>query len=103
MDKTKPDQALSGRPIAKKIVAKMKLYWQRKVVNIKNVIVGHAIAEELQKTVVSQKELEGHCETAPKGAMGQLSTRIQDMPTVHAKCSKVDRCPHLAIAAMGNW
>ena len=59
MDKTKPDQALSGRPIAKKIVAKMKLHWQRKVVNIKNVIAGHAMAEELQKTVVSQKELEG--------------------------------------------
>ena len=59
MDKTKPDQALSGRPVAKKIVAKMKLHWQRKVVNIKNLIVGHAMAEELQKTVVSQKELEG--------------------------------------------
>ena len=59
MDKTKPDQALSGRPIAKKIVAKMKLHWQRKVVNIKNVIAGHAMAEELQKTVVSQKDLAG--------------------------------------------
>jgi hypothetical protein len=59
MDKTMPNQALSGRPIAKKIVAKMKLHWQRKVVNIKNVIAGHAMAEELQKTVVSQKELEG--------------------------------------------
>ena len=59
MDKTKPDEALSRRPIAKRIVAKMKLHWQRKVVNIKNVIAGHAMAEELQKTVVSQKELEG--------------------------------------------
>jgi len=59
MDKTKPGQTLSDRPIAKRIVAKMKLHWQRKVVNIKNVIAGHAIAEELQKTVVSQKELEG--------------------------------------------
>ena len=59
MDKTKPDQTLSGRPIAQRIVAKMKLHWQRKVVNIKNVIADHAIAEELQKTVVSQKELEG--------------------------------------------
>ena len=39
MDKTKPDQTLSGRPIATRIVAKMKLHWQRKVVNIKNVIV----------------------------------------------------------------
>ncbi len=55
MDKTKPDQALSGRTIAERIVANMKLHWQQKVVNIKNVIVGHAIAEEPQKTVVSQK------------------------------------------------
>jgi hypothetical protein len=59
MDKTKPGQTLSGRPIAKRAVAKMKLHWQRKVVNIKNVIAGHAMAEELQKTVVSQKKLEG--------------------------------------------
>jgi hypothetical protein len=59
MDKTKPDQALSGEPIAKKIVAEMRLHWQRKVVNIKNVIVGHAMAKELQKTVVIQKDLEG--------------------------------------------
>jgi len=59
MDKTKPDQAMSGRPIAKRILAKMKLHWQRKVVNIKNVIAGHAMAEDLQKTVVSQKAFEG--------------------------------------------
>ena len=59
MDKTKLDEALSRSPIAKRIVAKMKLPWQRKVVNIKNVIAGHAMAEELQKTVLSQKELEG--------------------------------------------
>ena len=38
MDKTKPHEALSGRPIAKKVLAKMKLHWQRKVVDIKNVI-----------------------------------------------------------------
>jgi hypothetical protein len=59
MDKTKPSQALSSRPIARKIVARMKLRWQRKIVNIRNVIVGRAVAEELLKTVVSQKELEG--------------------------------------------
>jgi hypothetical protein len=59
IDKTKPDQAVSGRPIAKRIVAKMTLYCHRKVVNIKNVIAGHAMAEELLKTVMSQKELEG--------------------------------------------
>jgi hypothetical protein len=58
MDKTKPHQAVSHRPIAKRIVAKMKLHWQRKVVNIKNAIAGRAMAEELQKTVVSQEELE---------------------------------------------
>jgi hypothetical protein len=59
MDKTKPNEALNPRPIARRIVTKMKLHWQRKVVNIKNVIAGHAMAEEFQKTVVSQKEGEG--------------------------------------------
>jgi len=57
MEKKKRDQAVSGRPIAKRMLAKMKLQWQRKVVNIKNVIAGRRIAEELQKTVVSQKDL----------------------------------------------
>ena len=59
MDKTKPDEALSHKPIAKKIVAKMNRYRREKVVDIENVIRGHAMAEELQKTVVSQKELAG--------------------------------------------
>ena len=59
MDNTKPGQALSGRPIAKKVLAKMKLHSQRKVVDIRNVIAGRAIAEELQKAVVRQKELAG--------------------------------------------
>src|SRR5215831_4427461 len=59
MEKKKRDQAVSGRPIAKRMLAKMKLQWQRKVVNIKNVIAGRRIAEELQKTVVSQKDLAG--------------------------------------------
>ena len=59
MDKTKPHEALSGRPIAKKVLAKMKLHWQRKVVDIKNVIHGRAMADDLQKTVVSQKDLAG--------------------------------------------
>jgi hypothetical protein len=35
----------------------MKLHWQRKIVSIQNVIGGRAMADELQKTVVSQKEL----------------------------------------------
>jgi hypothetical protein len=59
MDKTKPDKALSRKPIAKKIVGKMRQYRRGKVLDIKNVIDGHAMAEELQKTVVSQKELAG--------------------------------------------
>ena len=65
MDKTKPGQTLSGRPIAKRIVAKMKLHWQRKVVNIKNVIAGHAMAEELQKTVLGQKSLRASIRPTP--------------------------------------
>lgn len=59
MEKKKPDHAVSDRPIAKRMLAKMKLQWQRKVVNIKNVIAGRRIAEELQKTVVSQEDFAG--------------------------------------------
>jgi hypothetical protein len=59
MDKTTPPETLNSRPIAKKVLAKMKLHWQRKVVNIKNVVAGYAVAEELQKTVVNRKELAG--------------------------------------------
>jgi hypothetical protein len=59
MDKTKAHEALSGRPIAKRVLAKMKLHWQRKVADIKNVIDGRAIADDLQKTVGRQKELAG--------------------------------------------
>lgn len=59
MEKKKPDGSVSGRPIAKRILARMKLQSQRKVVNIKNVITGRRIAEELQQAVVSQKDLAG--------------------------------------------
>jgi hypothetical protein len=59
MDKTKPHQTLSGRPIAKKVVARMKLSARGKIINIKNVIRGRAMAKQLQKTVVSQQELAG--------------------------------------------
>src|SRR5437016_5538137 len=59
MNTMKPEETLSARPIAKRVVAKMKLHWQRKVVNIKNVIRGRAMAEDLQKSVVTQKELSG--------------------------------------------
>lgn len=57
MEKTARNETLNSRPIAKKVLAKMKLNWQRKVVNIKNVVAGRGIAEELQKTIVSRKEL----------------------------------------------
>src|SRR5689334_11185158 len=59
MEKKKPDGSVSGRPIAKRILATMKLPSQRKVVNIKNVITGGRIAEELQQAVVSQNDLAG--------------------------------------------
>ena len=59
MDKTKPDRTLSRKQIAKKIVAKMNRYRREKVVDIESVIAGHVMAEELQKTVVSQKKSAG--------------------------------------------
>jgi hypothetical protein len=92
MDKTKPDQALSGEPIAKKIVAEMRLHWQRKVVNIKNVIAGHAMAEELQKTVVSQKELEGFhpAHAAYVYAQNQVSVMSEQLTALKEMAPFVD-------------
>ena len=92
MDKTKPGQTLSGRPIAKRIVAKMGLHWQRKVVNIKNVIAGHAMAEELQKTVVSQKELEGFhlAHAAYVYAQNQVSVMSEQLTALKEMAPFVD-------------
>jgi hypothetical protein len=56
MDKTKPGAALSG-PIAKKVVAKVKRHLGRRVVDIKRVLDGLALAEGLQKTIATQKHL----------------------------------------------
>src|SRR5579885_1748971 len=80
MDKTKPHETLSGRPIAKKVLAKMKLHWQRKVVNIKNIIAGRAMADELQKTVVSQKEFAGFVYTQNQvSVMSEQLTALKEM------------------------
>ena len=57
MDKTKPNTTLSRRPIAEKIVAKMKQSTRRKVINIGNAIRGRAMAEEMQKSIASREEL----------------------------------------------
>jgi hypothetical protein len=57
MDKTKPNEALGGRPIGKKIVAKMKRHRQGKVVDIKDWVDGRTTAEELHKEIMAQKEL----------------------------------------------
>jgi hypothetical protein len=59
MDKTKLGKALSGGPIAEKIVAKMKRRMRSKIVNIRKVIESRTTAEELHKTVVTQEELAG--------------------------------------------
>jgi hypothetical protein len=56
MDKTKPDATLIG-PIAKKVVAKVRRHLGRRVVNIKRVLDGRAMAEGLQKTIATQKDL----------------------------------------------
>jgi len=92
MDKTKPAQPLSGRPIAKRIVAKMKLHRQRKVVNIKNVIAGQALAEELQKTAVSQKELEGFhpAHAAYVYAQNQVSVMSEQLTALKEMATFVD-------------
>lgn len=45
------------RPIAKKLIAKMKREVRGKVINIQNLVAGHALAKDLQKTVATDKEL----------------------------------------------
>lgn len=57
MDKTKSHETLSGTPIAKRVVAKLRRHQRGKVVDIKNFVDGYAMAEGLQKTIVSQNEL----------------------------------------------
>lgn len=59
MDKKKHDQALTGKPIAAKLVAKMERRAHGKVVNLGDVISGRAAATELQKTVATKEDLAG--------------------------------------------
>ena len=47
------DRVKGGTPIAKKVVAQMKRQAGGRVVNRKEVISGRAMAEELQRTVIS--------------------------------------------------
>jgi hypothetical protein len=57
MDKMKPRLPSSAKPIAEKIVAKVKQSTRRKVINIGNVVRGRAMAEDLQKTIASRQDL----------------------------------------------
>jgi hypothetical protein len=59
MDKTKPNAALSGRHIAKEIVAKMKRHRRGKAAGIKDLVDGGATAEELYKEITAQQEMAG--------------------------------------------
>ena len=49
-----------GTPIGDKLVAKMKRYAHREVVKLKEVIAGRAMAEELQRSVVTKEALAGY-------------------------------------------
>ncbi len=49
----------SDRPIARKIVARMKQAVHGKVIDLNNVMAGRAAAEELQGTVVAKEDLAG--------------------------------------------
>jgi len=50
-------KAKRGRPIADKLVGKMKKHVRGKVIDLKSVMVGRAHAEELQKTIATREEL----------------------------------------------
>jgi hypothetical protein len=56
METTKLDKALSSRPIAKKILAKMKRH-SRASADIKSWVDGRAMAEEMRQQITAQKEL----------------------------------------------
>jgi hypothetical protein len=49
----------TGHPIAAKVITKMKQAARGKLVDLRNVVVGHAAAKELQKQVVTEGELAG--------------------------------------------
>ena len=122
MDKTKPDEALSHKPIAKKIVAKMNRYRREKVVDIENVIRGHAMAEELEKTVVSQKELAGFdpAHAAYVYTQNQVSVMSEQLMAfegdgalcghhlkgrgpLHAECAADEPVDHILLFLLGTF
>jgi hypothetical protein len=49
----------AGHPIAAKVIGKMKQAVRGKLIDLRSVVVGHAAAEELQKQVVTKRELAG--------------------------------------------
>ncbi|MGD1095438.1 MAG: hypothetical protein ABSB35_26020 [Bryobacteraceae bacterium] len=92
MDKKKHDQALSARPLAGKVVAKMKRSMRAKVVNIKNVLDGRATAEDLHKTVVTQEELAGFdlAHAAYVYAQNQVSVMSEQLTALKEMAPFVD-------------
>ncbi|MDZ4799711.1 MAG: hypothetical protein SGI92_16255 [Bryobacteraceae bacterium] len=56
MDKTKADEALSERPIAKKVIARMKRRGRGKAVDISSWADGGGTAEEMEKEITAQAE-----------------------------------------------
>lgn len=59
MDKTKPNETLSGGPIARKVVAKIKRKSRGKVVDIGDVVDARAAAEELREEISAAEEFAG--------------------------------------------
>ncbi len=57
--RAKKAKANRGRPIANKLVRKMKKYARDRVIDLEAFRIGRANAEELQKTVATQDQLAG--------------------------------------------
>jgi hypothetical protein len=76
---------VSGKPIAGKLVAKMKRAARGKAVNIKDVINSRATAEELQKTVVTSEELAGFdlAHAAYIYTQNQVSVMSEQLTALH--------------------
>lgn len=86
------DRVKGGTPIAKKVVAQMKRQAGGRVVNRKEVISGRAMAEELQRTVISPQRPAGlHPAHAPYVyAQNQLSVMSETLTVMDAMSPFVD-------------
>ena len=82
----------AGNSIAAKVIGKMKQAARGKLVDLKSVVVGHAAAEELQKQVVTKRELAGFhpAHAAYVYAQNQVSVMSEQLTALREMAPFVD-------------